>query len=149
MAELFYNPAIEKTEGALSKGGLITRQKIFRDSRGRIIAYGKQEGYYIVNPRNFRRHPMRGKELEYHNLWRDICLQAKNELAEPELRAKWELRFNAQLPYTKGTEPDPQAPTDKTTGAQKRYVQLYAFTRAMIYQAHLAEQSQGQTPNNP
>jgi len=143
MAELFYNPAIEKTEGALSKGGLITRQKIFRDSRGRIIAYGKQEGYYIVNPRNFRRHPMRGKELEYHNLWRDICLQAKNELAEPELRAKWELRFNAQLPYTKGTEPDPQAPTDKTTGAQKRYVQLYAFTRAMIYQAHLAEQNQG------
>lgn len=149
MAELFYNPAIEKTEGALSKGGLITRQKIFRDSRGRIIAYGKQEGYYIVNPRNFRRHPMRGKELEYHNLWRDICLQAKNELAEPELRAKWELRFNAQLPYTKGTEPDPQAPTDKTTGAQKRYVQLYAFTRAMIYQAHLAEQNQGQTSNNP
>jgi len=147
MAELFYNPAIEKTEGALSKGGLITRQKIFRDSRGRIIAYGKQEGYYIVNPRNFRRHPMRGKELEYHNLWRDICLQAKNELAEPELRAKWELRFNAQLPYTKGTQPDPQAPTDKTTGAQKRYVQLYAFTRAMIYQTHLAEQ--GQTPDNP
>ena len=143
MAELFYNPAIEKTEGALSKGGLITRQKIFRDSRGRIIAYGKQEGYYIVNPRNFRRHPMRGKELEYHNLWRDICLQAKNELAEPELRAKWELRFNDQLPYTKGTEPDPQAPTDKTTGAQKRYVQLYAFTRAMIYQAHRAEQNQG------
>ena len=140
MAELFYNPAIEKTEGALSKGGLITRQKIFRDSRGRIIAYGKQEGYYIVNPRNFRRHPMRGKELEYHNLWRDICLQAKNELADSELRARWELRFNAQLPFTKGTHPDPQAPTDKTTGAKKRYVQLYAFTRAMLYQAHIAQQ---------
>ena len=141
MAELFYNPAIEKTEGALSKGGLITRQKIFRDSRGRIIAYGKQEGYYIVNPRNFRRHPMRGKELEYHNLWRDICHQAKTELADPELRAQWELRFNAQLPYTKGTQPDPQAPVDKTTGAKKRYVMLYAFTRAMLYQAHLAEQA--------
>jgi len=140
MAKLFYNPAIEKTEGALSKGGLITRQKIFRDSRGRIIAYGKQEGYYIVNPRNFRRHPMRGKELEYHNLWRDICLQAKNELADSELRARWELRFNAQLPFTKGTHPDPQAPTDKTTGAKKRYVQLYAFTRAMLYQAHIAQQ---------
>ena len=140
MAKLFYNPAIEKTEGALSKGGLITRHKIFRDSRGRIIAYGKQEGYYIVNPRNFRRHPMRGKELEYHNLWRDICLQAKNELADSELRARWELRFNAQLPFTKGTHPDPQAPTDKTTGAKKRYVQLYAFTRAMLYQAHIAQQ---------
>ena len=27
-------------------------------------------------------------------------------------------------------------------GKQKRYVQLYAFTRAMIYQAHLADQGQ-------
>lgn len=142
MAEIFYNPAIEKTEGALSKGGLITRQKTFRDARGRIIAFGKQEGYYIVNPRNFKRHPMKGKELEYHNLWRDICHQAKQELDDPELRARWELRFNAQLPYTKGTHPDPQAPIDKTTGAPKRYVQLYAFTRAMLYQAHLAEQGQ-------
>ena len=142
MAEIFYNPAIEKTEGALSKGGLVTRQKTFKDSRGRIIAYGKQEGYYIVNPRNFKRNPMIGKELEHHNLWRDICHQAKNELAEPELRARWELRFNAQLPYTKGTHPDPQAPVDKNTGAQKRYIQLYAFTRAMLYQAHRAEQSQ-------
>ena len=142
MAELFYNPAFEKTEGALSKGGLITRQKVFRDPRGRIIKYGKQEGYYIVNPRSFKHHPMKGKELEYHNLWRDICHQAKQELADPEKRAQWELRFSAQLPYTKGTQPDPQAPVDKTTGAQKRYVQLYAFTRAMIYQAHLAEQAQ-------
>jgi hypothetical protein len=140
MAELFYNPAIEKTEGALSKHGLITRQKIYRDAHGRIISYGKQEGYYMVHPRNFKRHPMRGKELEHHNLWRDICHQAKDELADPERRAQWELRFNAQLPFTKGTHPDPQAPTDKTTGAKKRYVQLYAFTRAMLYQAHIAQQ---------
>ena len=142
MAEVFYNPAIEKTEGALSKHGLITRQKTFRDARGRIIRYGKQEGYYMANPRDFKRHPMKGKELEYHNLWRDICHQAKQELANPGLRAQWEERFNAQVPYTKGTQPDLQAPVDKTTGAQKRYVQLYAFTRAMLYQAHLAEQTQ-------
>lgn len=138
MAKIVYTPGIDKTEGALSKGGIITRQKTFRDARGRIIAYGKQEGYLIANPRDFKRNPMQGKELEYHNLWRDICHQAKHELADPELRAKWELRFNAQVPYTKGSHPDPQAPTDKTTGAPKRYVQLYAFTRAMIYQAHLA-----------
>lgn len=141
MAELVYTPLVEKTKGALSKRGIITRQKTYRDARGRIIAYGKQEGYLIDRPRDFKRHPMQGKELEHHNLWRDICYQAKTELAEPELRAQWELRFNAQLPYTKGTHPDPQAPIDKSTGAQKRYVQLYAFTRAMLYQAHLAEQS--------
>lgn len=142
MAELFYNPVIEKTEGALSKHGLITRQKTFKDSRGRIIAYGKQEGYYIVNRRDFKRNPMKGRELEYHNFWRDICTQAKNELANPELRAKWELRFNAQIPYTKGTQPDSKAPIDPSTGAQKRYVQLYAFTRAMLYQEHRTEQNQ-------
>jgi len=147
MAKIVYNPAIDKTEGALSKHGLITRQKTFRDARGRIIAYGKQEGYYIAHPRNFKRHPMIGKELEHHNLWRDICHQTKTELADPEKRAQWELRFNAQIPYTKGTHPDPQAPIDPSTGKQKRYIQLYAFTRAMIYQTHLAEQ--GQTPDNP
>ena len=141
MAEIVYTPLVEKTKGALSKKGIITRQKTYRDSRGRIIAYGKQEGYMMGNPRDFKRHPMVGKELEYHNLWRNICTQAKNELADPELRAQWELRFNAQLPYTKGTHPDPQAPIDQSTGKQKRYVQLYAFTRAMIYQAHLAEQN--------
>jgi len=141
MAKIVYTPGIDKTEGALSKGGIITRQKTYRDARGRIIAYGKQEGYYITNPRNFKRHPMQGKELEYHNLWRDICHQAKSELETPEQRAQWELRFNAQLPYIKGTHPDPQAPVDQSTGKQKRYVQLYAFTRAMIYQAHLAAQS--------
>ena len=142
MAKIVYTPGIDKTEGALSKGGIITRQKTFRDARGRIIAYGKQEGYLIANPRDFKRNPMQGKELEYHNLWRDICLQAKQELTDPELRAQWELRFNAQVPYAQGTRPDPQAPTDKTTGAKKRYVQLYAFTRAMIYQAYLAAQVQ-------
>ena len=142
MAKLIYSPGIDKTTGALSKGGIITRQKTYRDARGRIIAYGKQEGYFIANPRNFKRHPMQGKELEYHNLWREICNQAKSELADPELRGQWELRFNAQMPYTKGTRPDPQAPIDKSTGKQKRYVQLYAFTRAMIYQARLAEQGQ-------
>ena len=142
MAKIVYTPGIDKTTGALSKGGIVTRQKTFRDSRGRIIAYGKQEGYCITNPRDFKRHPMQGKELEYHNLWRDICTQAKQELVDPEKRAQWEERFNAQVPYTQGTRPDPQAPIDKTTGAPKRYVQLYSFTRAMIYQAHLAQQAE-------
>lgn len=135
MAKVEFNPAIEGTQGALSKGGMITRQKTYRDQKGRIIAYGKQEGYFITNPRSFKHNPMIGKELEYHNLWRDVCAQAKEELANPELRLNWELRFEAQMPYTKGTKPDPQAPVDPSTGARKRYVQLPAFVRAMIYQA--------------
>ena len=64
MAKIVYTPGIDKTEGALSKGGIITRQKTYRDSRGHIIAYGKQEGYLIGKPRDFKRNPMQGKELE-------------------------------------------------------------------------------------
>ncbi len=139
MAKVEFNPAIEGTQGALSKGGMITRQKTYRDRKGRIIAYGKQEGYFIANPRNFKRNPMVGKELEYHNLWREVCAQAKEELADPELQLSWELRFEAQIPYTKGTKPDSQAPIDPATGARKRYVQLPAFVRAMIYQGRKSE----------
>ena len=143
MAKVSFTPGIDGTAGALSKQGIITRQKTYRDARGRIIAYGKQEGYFIAHPRDFKRDPMQGKELEHHNLWRDVCRQAKTELADPELRSQWEERFYAQLPSTKGTLPDPMAPIDPAIGAQKRYVQLYAFTRAMIYQ-----ERKSQTPEN-
>ena len=65
MAKVSYSPGIDLTTGALdSKHELITRQMTFRDARGRIIAYGKQEGYFIANPRNFKQHPMKGRELE-------------------------------------------------------------------------------------
>ena len=91
MANVEFNPVVEGTKGALSKSGLITRKKTYRDQRGRIIAYGKQEGYFITNPRSFKHNPMVGKELEHHNLWREVCAQAKEELANPELRLNWEI----------------------------------------------------------
>ena len=68
MAQIAFNPAIEGIRGAMSKSGLIARQKIYRDARGRITGYGRQEAYFIANPRDFKRHPMRGKELAYHDL---------------------------------------------------------------------------------
>lgn len=134
MATVAFNPVIDGAQGALSKNGMITRQKIYRDRKGRVIRYGKQEGYFIAHPRDFKRHPMVGKELEYHNLWREVCNQAKEELNNPEKRAQWELRFNAQLLINKGSLPDSEAPVNPATGAKKRYAQLHAFTRAMIYQ---------------
>ena len=139
MAKIDFTPGIDRAQGALSKGGLITRQKIYRDKRGRVIAYGKQEGYYIANPRNFKRHPMVGKELEYHNFWREVCAQTKEELTNPATRGQWELRFEAQLWNNQGSQPDPDAPVNPATGAPKRYSQLYAFVRAMIYQRKKTE----------
>ena len=134
MAKIDFTPGIDGSKGALSKQGIITRQKIYRDDRGRIVSYGKQEGYIVAHPRNFKRHPMKDRELAHHNLWRDVCLQAKSELANSERKAQWQQRFNAQLPTTPESAPDAQAPIVESTGAQKRYVQLYAFVRAMIYQ---------------
>ena len=104
MAKIDYTPGIDGATGALSKQGIITRQKIYRDERGRIISYGKQEGYIIAHPRNFKRHPMKDSEL----------------------------------PTTPESAPDAQAPIEKNTGAQKRYCQLHAFVRAMIYQQRKA-----------
>ena len=141
MAKIAFNPAIEGIRGAMSKSGMIARQKIYRDARGRITGYGRQEAYFIANPRDFKRHPMRGKELAYHDLWREVCLQAKNELADAEKRAVWQVRFEAQSWSVKGSRPDSMAPVDKSTGAQKRYSQLPAFVRAMIYQEKKASMS--------
>ena len=141
MAKIEFNAAIERIRGAMSKNGLIARQKIYRNESGRITGYGRPEAYFIANPRDFKRNPMRGKELAYHDLWREVCLQAKNELADVEKRAVWQERFDAQSWGVKGSRPDSQAPVDKSTGAQKRYSQLPAFVRAMIYQEKKASMS--------
>ena len=141
MARIEFNAAIERIRGAMSKNGLIARQKIYRNESGRITGYGRPEAYFIANPRDFKRNPMRGKELAYHDLWREVCLQAKNELSDAEKRAVWQERFDAQSWGVKGSRPDSQAPVDKSTGAQKRYSQLPAFVRAMIYQEKKASMS--------
>ena len=141
MAKIEFNAAIERIRGAMSKNGLIARQKIYRNESGRITGYGRPEAYFIANPRDFKRNPMRGKELAYHDLWREVCLQAKNELSDAEKRAVWQERFDAQSWGVKGSRPDSQAPVDKSTGAQKRYSQLPAFVRAMIYQEKKASMS--------
>ncbi|MBR2166610.1 MAG: hypothetical protein IJ882_06160 [Paludibacteraceae bacterium] len=49
--------------------------------------------------------------------------------------------YKAQLPSTRGTHPDPQAPIDKTTHAPKRYFRLDNFIRSMVYQSLKAQQN--------
>ena len=50
-----------------------------------------------------------------------------------QLYNDFKTRYEKQLPNVRGKHPDPQAPIDKTTGAPKRYLQLPAFIRAMLY----------------
>ena len=46
---------------------------------------------------------------------------------------EYKARYRAQMPNTRGTHPDPQAPIDPLSGTGRRYAQFPAFLRAIIY----------------
>ena len=131
------------------------------DSRGRVLCEGKQEMYAIRNPRDFKKNPPKGAELEHHNGWKEACHRTSQILqaaqvggpTESQLFARrlnntpeyytieeaktlylsyWE-RYNAQLPGKRGKRPDSSASIDQRTGKGKRYSQLPSFIRAIIY----------------
>ena len=56
------------------------------------------------------------------------------------LFSDYKRRYNAQLPNTRRTHPDPQAPIDPISGTGKRYSQFPAFLRAMLYHSLKARQ---------
>jgi len=57
-----------------------------------------------------------------------------------DLLSEYKARYRAQLPNTRGTHPDPQAPIDPISGTGRRYAQFPAFVRAMLYHALKAQQ---------
>ena len=168
MAITHLTPPFGEMHGKLSKQGTINRQKKFRDDRGRVIHEGKQEAYVITRPRDFKTTPKTGAELANHNLWTEACRRASQVLqaGQPdgpttlqldirkieqipdyytleEGRALFEdlrIRYQAQLPNTRGKRPDPMAPTDPKTGKRKRYAQFPTFVRSMIYYALKAKE---------
>lgn len=119
--------------GTLSRRGIISRKKMFRDANGRVVFEGKQEAYAVRNTRDFKRNPPKGEELNHHNRWREACLRTQTELNDPARRDYWQQRFYAQLPGAHNSRPDSQAPIDHATNAYKRYGRFDAFVRAMIY----------------
>ncbi len=56
------------------------------------------------------------------------------------LLADYKTRYRAQLPNTRGTHPDPQAPIDPISGTGRRYSQFPAFLRAILYHTLKAQQ---------
>lgn len=161
MAKITLTQPVVEMHGALTKDGIITRQKKYRDERGRVIQEGKQEAYAIQHPRDFKKTPKRGAELANHNLWSEACRRASQiiQAGQPNGPTEMQLairkieqipdyytieearvlfeefhkRYQAQLPNTHGKHPDPQAPVDPKTGMGKRYAQFPAFVRTMIY----------------
>ena len=130
--------------GAVEKKGAVNRQKKYRDAQGRILKKGKQEIYHIANPRDFNTHPQTSAERAHHERFSEAShrataiLHAEDESLTPNAEllrqlADFKARFNAQLKTTRGSKPDPDAPIDPKTGKPKRYIQLPAFIRSIIY----------------
>lgn len=162
MARIVLSQPVAEIHGAFRKGGhIINRQKKYRDERGQVVHEGVQESYAISRPRDFKKNPPRGAELANITLWTEACrrtsqiLQAGQEggpterqlavrrieqvpeyYTIDEARAMYEdfrLRFQAQLPNTRGKQADSEAPIDPNTGRGKRYSQLPNFIRAIIF----------------
>ena len=163
MAKVTLEHPFAEIHGSITKSGLVNRQKKYRDDHGRVIHEGKQEAYSITHPRDFKKTPKTGAELANHNLWKEACRRASQiiQAGQPGGPTEQQLfsrkisqipdyytleeaqtlfvdfrnRFQAQLPNTRGKHPDTQAPIDPKTGQGKRYTQLPAFVRAIIYHA--------------
>ena len=170
MAKVNLHAAFDRVRGNLNKrDNTIFRQKKYRAESGKVINYGSQEAYEILNPRDYKKNPPKGAELVNIRSFSDasklttLIIRA-GKYTDEELAAlpenerqqaldyrtqfvHFKARFNAQL-----KTPDPQAPilskTDpqynpNSTKVQRRqYRTLNTFIRAMIHQAHLAEQAQ-------
>ena len=174
MAKTILEHPVREIHGAIERKGIVNRKKKYRADDGRVIHEGVQEAYVLRNPRDYKKHPPKGAEQEHLNRFRQACLMTKQILAaelvpmcreRPEdtvsvfpphpnlltkeealsLLADYRKRYQAQLPSTRGTRPDPQAPIDKTTRSPKRYSRLDNFIRSMVYQSLKAEQ----TPQQP
>lgn len=148
MAKEFLLDPTRELHGALLKGGVVHRMKKYRDADGKVLKHGTKEAYIIGNPRDWKRKPARGNELAHQNLWKEACDRASQifkaghnqpvtafyttEEAQA-LYIDFSERFSNQLPGKTGTAPDPEAPIDPATNMQKRFIQLPAFIRTIIY----------------
>ena len=167
MAKIELHAAFKNVRGKFNKReNTILRQKKYRAENGKILNYGAQEAFEVLNPRDYKKNPPKGIELQNIRSFADASRQTTlliqagkytdEELAAmpDELRAQTEklrqqlaqfkTRFYAQL-----KTPDPQAPvlpktdpqynTNSTKLQRRRYRTLNTFIRAIILQSLRAE----------
>ena len=143
MSEAILEPTLESLHGKLSKNSdVIFRRKTPQVTGKRAISCGPQEAYIITKPRDWKKNPPRGAELEKINRFREACRLTSEQLNNPETRVVWEQRFNRQLHYA-----DPESPQDPSTGRRKVYTQLWAYTRAAILRQLQNDAQNTQPPN--
>ena len=142
MAEVIYQDPVHEVRGTLSKDGTIHRRKYYRNENGKIIGASKPEAYQILYPRDWKRNPAKGKELEHQLRFKSACAETKRILmaAKPEkypgytpssddlaMLQYWQDRFKAQL-----QKPEPEAPINPDTGRHKTYYRFDAFIRTCL-----------------
>lgn len=113
---------------ANKKDKTVFRQKFARDSKGAVICPMRREVYVIVNPRDWKKNPAKGAEKQKQDRWAEACAKTKAILDDPEQRAMWQQRWQAQL---KKAEPD--APMDPHTGKRKIYIKFDCYVRSKIW----------------
>ena len=146
MAQVNYLDPVRDIRGTFQRGGIINRRKAYRDDKGRIVNESAPEAYAVRHPRDWKKNPATGKELECQNRFRAASAETKRILlaADSEAYAAahngtlpsdedlatlhyWQNRFRKQL---RRAEQD--APIDPSTGKRKRYSRLDAFIRSCL-----------------
>ena len=120
---------VEGITGKLNKKDkTVFRQKIARDSDGRVICPMQKEVYVVQHPRDWKKNPAKGAEKLKQDRWAEASAKTKQILDDPEQRAEWMQRWQAQL---KKAEPD--APVDRRTGKRKIYIKFDCYVRAKVW----------------
>ena len=129
MATPTYIAPIDGMRGKLNKKDkTVFRQKHARDANGAIIADMKPEAYVVQHPREWKKKPAKGAEKAKQDRWAEASAKTKQILDDPEQRALWQQRWQAQL---KKAEPD--APVDRRTGKRKIYIKFDCYVRAKVW----------------
>ena len=113
---------------ANKKDKTVFRQKFAHDSKGAVICPMRREVYVIQNPRDWKKNPAKGAEKQKQDRWAEVCAKTKAILDDPEQRAMWQQRWQAQL---KNAEPD--APIDPHTDKRKIYIKFDCYVRSKIW----------------
>lgn len=146
MAKVNYLDPVRDIRGTFQKGGIINRRKQYRDDKGRIVTESAPEAYAVRHPRDWKKNPATGRELECQNRFKAASAETKRILlaAKPEAYAAahngslpteedlatlhyWQSRFQKQL-----RRHEQDAPIDPNTGKHKRYSRLDAFIRTCL-----------------
>ena len=108
--------------GTLVRNGIIHRQKQYKDDDGKVIFTGRQEAYAVRTPRDYKKNPPQGEELNNINIFREA-----NRLTTELIHLDQELKA-AQL-SANHTEPtstqssNPTEPTDTQNSTPNEAVQ--------------------------